>query len=224
VQSAAVVIILALTLVIMASCTADADDGLPGVTGMPEDAAAETTLAPAATATPVLLEESSCDSADLDPHPDLEALPYEYFEPTRMRGALTVYGDGEQRTVSLAGSDLTLQGVTFGSEDHGRIVELEGQVDPQEEGVFRVARWRFAPAAVLDGRLRRDEYCKMVCNEWLLFDVEQGGREYTLALHWGPERYPGLWEQAGSEVRLAGDIHGENWLGFKVFRVRYICR
>jgi hypothetical protein len=34
----------------------------------------------------------------------------------------------------------------------------------------------------------------------------------------------GLWEKAGSEVRLAGNIHGENWPGFKVSRMRFICQ
>jgi hypothetical protein len=146
-RRAARLIILAVALSVTARCTVDRDQPRSTVSGTPQREPAEATLTPVATATPILLEESACDSDEFDLHPDLDALPYEYFEPTRMRGALTVYGDGEKQIASLAGSDLTLRGVTFGPEAHGRIVEVEGLADPQGGNVFQVTRWRFAPAA-----------------------------------------------------------------------------
>jgi hypothetical protein len=64
----------------------------------------------------------------------------------------------------------------------------------------------------------------MVCDQWLLFDVEQGGQTYTFGLAWDREQYPELWKRKGREVTLAGDVSGgRNWLGLYYFEVRAIC-
>jgi hypothetical protein len=95
-----------------------------------------------------------------------------------------------------------------------------------EDGVFFVEYYEVMPYAVLTGQLRILEYiCKEVCNDWLLFDVEQGGVTYTYALSLYSNLYPKLWELTGTQVSLAVDIYnGRDYLGYYQLKERFFCK
>jgi hypothetical protein len=136
----------------------------------------------------------------------------------------TLSGRPDETTVHAGGDTYHLRGINFDEVDHQRIVDFQGQFDEREGQVFHVDSFEFVPYTVLNGRLRVEELCKMKCDDWLLFDVEQGGQTYTFGLAWDRDEYPELWQRQGREVSLAGDIcGGRNWLGLYGFGVRYIC-
>jgi hypothetical protein len=132
--------------------------------------------------------------------------------------------DPEAMMVHSLQGTFRLRGVDLDESVHGRVVEFQGVRDGQDEAVFHVESYDLVPYAVLRGRLRVEELCKMVCNDWLLFDAQQSGEVTTFALTWDRSKYPGLWELQGSRVTLAGDVFGErNWLGLFGLRVRFRC-
>jgi hypothetical protein len=180
---------------------------------------------PTPTATANFVRESACDSPKFDLAPDLEERMSPVVERDRIRGAIdSLSGAPGETTVHAGGDSYRLRGIDFDEAEHGRMVDLQGRLDEQDGRVFYVESYEFVPYAVLSGRLRVEELCKMKCDDWLLFDVEQGGQTYTFGLAWSRDKYPELWKLRGQQVALAGDLYsGRNWLGLYSFGVRYIC-
>lgn len=188
------------------------------------------TAADTPTASPSALYESPCVGAEFDPAPVLAErmspiVEPGHIQPDFIRGSIdTLSGDPGETTVDVEGGTYHLRGVVFDEGDQGRIVDLLGQRDEQDPLVFHVARYEYVPYAVLTGRLWVEELCKMKCDDWLLFGVEQGGQSYTFGLAWKRSKYPELWQRTGRQVTLAGDLYaGRNWLGLYSFNVRYVC-
>jgi len=195
---------------------------------VPSDTLKAVPLAPTPTGAPILLEVSSCDMNDFDHNPNIEDRLSIYIEePTHLRGVIDITsGTSVEPTIYLENSKYILQGQDFGNELQRRIIEVYGQVDPENEGIFLVKAFEAIPYAVLIGQLWIREYvCREQCHDFLLFDVEQNGKTYTFSLSTYSNMYPKLWELAGSQVSLAADIlSGPDYLDYYRLNLRFLCK
>jgi hypothetical protein len=194
----------------------------------PKQPRLEDTPTPELSPTPAFMAESSCDSAFFDPYPDIAERMNWFNEPSRVRGSFYIRSGVDMDPVLYTtDAEYALKGmVDIDEEMHRRVIEVYGEKDAADLGIFYVHQYEFLPFAVIQGTLRVDEFiCREACVDFLLIDIEQSGETYTFDLSSFPHIYPNLWDLVGSEVKLAADIYpGENIWDYNRLIPRYLCR